>query len=346
MPPPEYADLIPAGRPSPPTVPGGYVLPVAGPRGTAGYILALESPDAVPAGVSVVQHIATVAALQLSMLAHEREMVRREGAETLAQMLQGLLDPAVAVSRLVANGFALDQSLRLAVVRPRHTPADDDSVADALATSGLPHLVLRQRDDLFVLVHDDDSAIEAVTGALNATVGLSRPFIGGGSLTVARREARWALTRAIEAGRNVAAYGDDRTERWLTGEPADLRALAAQVLGAVIDYDREHAQRPGFLRPRLAGTRPADRAGRCRPARPSEHSALPSPAVRALERSLARLNRFTGRSLARSAHCGCAGLTAQASAAERPSCVCRTTRAADSVAGIIDAAGRYPRPLR
>jgi PucR family transcriptional regulator, purine catabolism regulatory protein len=241
VPPPEKTHLIPAGHPSPPTVPGGYVLPVAGPRGTAGYILALESPDAVPAGVSVVQHIATVASLQLSMLSHERETVRREGAETLAQMLQGLLDPAVAASRLVANGFALDQSLRLAVVRPRHAPAADDSVADALATSALPHLVLRQRDDLFVLVHADDAAIDAVTGALNATVGLSRPFIGGGSLTVARREAGWALTRAIEAGRDVAAYGDDRTERWLTGEPADLRALAAQVLGDVIDYDREHA---------------------------------------------------------------------------------------------------------
>jgi PucR family transcriptional regulator, purine catabolism regulatory protein len=85
VPPPEYADLIPATVTSPPTVPGGYVLPVTGPRGTAGYILAMESPSAAPAGVSVVQHIATVAALQLSMLAHEREMLRRSGAETLAE---------------------------------------------------------------------------------------------------------------------------------------------------------------------------------------------------------------------------------------------------------------------
>ena len=54
-------------------MPGGYVLPVSGPRGTAGYILAMERADAMPAGVSAVQHIATVAALQLSMLGHERE---------------------------------------------------------------------------------------------------------------------------------------------------------------------------------------------------------------------------------------------------------------------------------
>jgi PucR family transcriptional regulator, purine catabolism regulatory protein len=241
VPPPESAHLIPAGITSPPTVPGGYVLPVTGPRGTVGYILALESRDAVPAGVSVVQHIATVAALQLSMAAHEREMVRREGAETLAQMLQGVLDPAIAANRLVGNGFMLDRSLRLAIVRPRQQPADDDSVADALAASGLPHLVLRQQDDLFVLVQNDDSAAEVITSAVNAAVGCSRPFIGGGSLKVARREALWALTRAIEAGRDVAAYGDDRTERWLTGEPADLRALAGQVLGRVTEYDRVHA---------------------------------------------------------------------------------------------------------
>jgi len=99
VPPPGCAHLIPSAPSSPPTVPGGYVLPVSGPRGTVGYVLALESPDAAPAGVSVVQHIATVAALQLSMLAHEREMLRREGAETLAEMLQGVLDRPVVGCR-------------------------------------------------------------------------------------------------------------------------------------------------------------------------------------------------------------------------------------------------------
>src|SRR5262249_62386932 len=106
VPPPELPEPIPPAVSSPPTVPGGSVLPVTGPKGTAGYILAMETPPAVPAGVSVVQHIATVASLQLSMLAHEREMLRREGAETLAEMLQGMLDKSVVARRLTANGFA------------------------------------------------------------------------------------------------------------------------------------------------------------------------------------------------------------------------------------------------
>ncbi len=214
VPPPDCAHLIPGAPSSPPTVPGGYVLPVSGPRGTVGFVLALESPDAAPAGVSVVQHIATVAALQLSMLAHEREMLRREGAETLAEMLQGVLDRPVVARRLAAKGFAAD--------------------------AGLPHLILRQQDELVVLVHDEDRARAALTGALAATVGLSRPFPADASLAVARREAQWALDRAAEAGRPVVSYGDDRTERWLTSDSADLRALVEQVLGAVIGYDAAH----------------------------------------------------------------------------------------------------------
>lgn len=241
VPPPELADLIPTAASSPPTVPGGYVLPVTGPKGTAGYILAMETPPATPAGVSVVQHIATVASLQLSMLAHEREMLRREGAETLAEMLQGMLDRAAVIRRLAANGFATDRRLRLAIVRPRAQTPDADGVADALTEAGLPYLILRQQDELVVLVHEGDAAEAALTGALDAAVGLSRGFGADAPLAVARREAQWALSRAVEAGRAVVSYGDDRTERWLTSETADLRALVEQVLGPVIDYDTAHA---------------------------------------------------------------------------------------------------------
>jgi purine catabolism regulator len=182
-----------------------------------------------------------VAALQLSMLAHEREMLRREGAETLAEMLQGVLDRPVVARRLAAKGFASDLGLQLAVLRPRQETADSGAVADALADAGLPHLILRQQDELVVLLHDDDRARAALTGALAATVGLSRPFPADASLAVARREAQWALDRAAEAGRGVVSYGDDRTERWLTSDSADLRALVKQALGAVIEYDAAHA---------------------------------------------------------------------------------------------------------
>jgi len=119
-------------------------------------------------------------------------------------------------------------------------------VADALASAGLPYLILRQQDELLVLLQDGEADRAALAAAVSAAaslaVGLSRPFLAGGaSVAVARREARWALARALEAGRRVVSYGEDRTERWLTSETAELRALASQVLGAVLAYDEVHA---------------------------------------------------------------------------------------------------------
>lgn len=234
---PEHGKLIPATPASPPTVPGGYVLPVSGPRGTAGYILAIERADALPAGVSVVQHIATVAALQLSMQAHEREMLRREGAETLAEMLRGVLDSAVVSRRLAVQGFPADCRLLLAIVRPTSDGAE--AVADTLAQGRFPQLVLRQEEELYVLAPDDLAARNALA-ADGAIAGISLPFLAGASLGVARREAQWAIARAVESGRDVVSYGDDRTGRWLTSESADLRALVDDVLRPVIDYDEAH----------------------------------------------------------------------------------------------------------
>lgn len=256
VPPVELAKLIPATVSSPPTVPGGYVLPVTGPQRTLGFILAMENAAAAPAGVSVVQHIATVAALQVSMRAHEREMLRRQGAETLAEMLGGGLDPALVRRRLTAAGLPAGEPLVLAVIRPG-SGASYETVADALGP-----LVLRQQDELYALLPDAEAeALLAAAAAATApggqvaaaaapgrpaaegqvAAGVSRAFAAGASLAVARREAQWAVSRAAAAGRPVTRYGDDRTGRWLTGESADLRALVEDVLGDVIQYDRTHA---------------------------------------------------------------------------------------------------------
>jgi PucR family transcriptional regulator, purine catabolism regulatory protein len=239
VPPPDQAKLIPGTPTSPPTVPGGYVLPVSGPRGTAGYILAMETVGAAPAGVSVVQHIATVAALQLSMQAHEREMLRREGAETLAEMLRGVLDEAVVTRRLAVHGFPAGARLMLAIVRPKGQASDCDTVVDTLAHGRFPQLVLRQEEELYVLIPDGQAARDTLA-ASDTIVGASLPFRAGTPLGAARREAQWAAARAVESGRDMVSYGDDRTGRWLPTGPADLRALVDDVLRAVIDYDDAH----------------------------------------------------------------------------------------------------------
>jgi Purine catabolism regulatory protein-like family/PucR C-terminal helix-turn-helix domain len=287
VPPPDQAKLIPSTPTSPPTVPGGYVLPVSGPRGTAGYILALETANATPAGVSVVQHIATVAALQLSMQAHEREMVRREGAETLAEMLRGVLDTAVVTRRLARHGFPADIRLVLAIVRPTDPGTDPDSVVDALAHGRFPQLVLRQEEELYVLIPDDQVA-RAALAVRGTAAGVSLPFRPGAPLGVARREAQWAIARALESGRDMVSYGDDRTGKWLTSDAADLQALVDDVLRAVIDYDHEHgAELLTTIRTWLEHDRQTDKAAASLHIHPNT-----------LLYRVRRFEQITGRSLA------------------------------------------------
>ncbi|HTY72208.1 MAG TPA: PucR family transcriptional regulator [Actinomycetes bacterium] len=237
-PPPDLIHLLPESYDSPPTVPDGYVLPVLAPGGPAGFLLAIERPDAVPSGLAVVQHVATIAALQLSIQRHERETLRREGAETLAELLQGVLDPATAQRRLARIGHPPGSSLRLAVVRPvERGPVDDQAVLRAFSAEEVPALVLRQQRDLVVLLPAD---VEVSPTLAHAAVGVSRPFGSGEPLTVPRREASWAVARAVDAGGGVVVFGQDAAGRWLTEDAAGLRGLVDAVLGPVLEYDAAH----------------------------------------------------------------------------------------------------------
>ncbi|MFF3611466.1 PucR family transcriptional regulator [Streptomyces sp. NPDC002580] len=222
--------VLPASVDAPPAIPGGFVLPVPAPGGPAGFLVAYERPGARPAGLAVVQHIATVAALRLAMVRNERETLRREGAETLAELLQEVLDPEVARRRLARH--AIEGDMVLLVVRD----TTDEALLRCLADS--PHLLLTRGEDRYVLGAPE---LAAAVGGLPAVVaGVSRPFPPGAALRVAQREALWAVARAVESGRSVVRYGDDGAGRWLPDDPAVLAALVEHVLGAVLRYDASH----------------------------------------------------------------------------------------------------------
>ncbi|MFJ8170128.1 PucR family transcriptional regulator [Streptomyces sp. NBC_01693] len=222
--------VLPASVDAPPTVPGGFVLPVPAPGGPAGFLVAYERQGAQPAGLAVVQHIATVAALRLAMVRNEREVLRREGAETLAELLQEVLDPEAARRRLARH--AIEGDAVLLVVR-RTT---DEALLHCL--EGHPHLLLTWGEDRYVLGAPD--LAEAVGDLPAVAAGMSRPFAPGVALKVAEREALWAVSKAVESGRPVVRYGDDATGRWLPDDPAVLTALVEHVLGEVLRYDEAH----------------------------------------------------------------------------------------------------------
>lgn len=238
---PDQAQLLPSSAAAPPTVPGGFVLPVQAPGGTAGYLLALARHGAQPAGLAVVQHIATVASLQLTMLRHERETLRREGAETLAELLGRVLAPETARRRLQRVGFPARRKLTLAVLRGRSDLPEESDLLRRLDEAQLPHLLLRQQNELILLLPAGLPAVQVLDDDLANFAGSSSPFRPGEPLDVPLREARWAVARTVDAGRAHVAYGqDDAAGRWLPEDVHALDALVNRVLGPAIAYDAAH----------------------------------------------------------------------------------------------------------
>lgn len=231
VPTPPDPGVLPASMEAAPTIPGGFAVPVLTPGGAAGFLVAFEREGARPAGLAVVQHIATVAALQVAMVRHERETMRREGAETLAELLQDVLDPAVARRRLRRLAIEGDQTVLL-IVRQ----VTDEALLSALDEQ--PHLLLNRGGDQYLL--GSPALADTVAELPGAAAGMSRPFPPGESLRVALREALSAAAKAVESGQRLVRYGSDTTDRWLPDDPAALRTLVEHVLGEVLRYDAAH----------------------------------------------------------------------------------------------------------
>ncbi len=236
-PPPELvAAHLPRAAGQPPWIPGGYVISIPLGGRTAGYLFALEREGAGFAGLTAAQHIATVAALELANRFREREVLRREGAETLAELLAGARDAESASKRLALAGFDPDGQLVLVAIA---TPPDLEAtgLVQVWAELGLPHFLLQQRE-LYALLPADPDALGAIEEAEGVRAGVSRPFLIGAGLAGARHEAQWALQRALEGGVPFVRFPEDEANAtWLPADAASLRERVERVLGPVLAYD-------------------------------------------------------------------------------------------------------------
>lgn len=235
----EIVQQLPATDESPPRIRDGYAvtLPVAGQ--VQGYLVATPRPGAAQMGLAAVQHIATIAALQIATRLRDYEFRRREGAETLAELLAGTLDAGSAVNRLTLAGFAVDATLQLVAVGADAGSPDDQAVARTLYELGEPHLMLLL-GELYVLVPEGSPALEAMSSTEGIRLGLSRGFAAAAGFATARREARWALFRAVDMSEQVVRSDDDRDIGWLPAGAAAQREVVERILGPAIEYDRTH----------------------------------------------------------------------------------------------------------
>jgi purine catabolism regulator len=218
-------------------VEGRAALAVPVPSQRAGALLASRFTDTVPE-LSVLQHVSTVAALELEKLAAQRDALGRSGAELLGELLSGRMGAADARAGLRRAGLAGD--LVLAAWSP--LPSERRSLPHELHARAVAHLVRDGdgRDFPLVLIPDDAGSRRLLLEALggDCTVGFSAPVGTPERLADSAREARWALQGATTDQRAVR-YGETHAAAWGVALERS-EELVDHVLGRVIEYDRGH----------------------------------------------------------------------------------------------------------
>jgi purine catabolism regulator len=213
------------------------VVPVPS-RRAASLIVVPRGSEIAP--YAILQHVATVAALEVERMLAAREELRRLGSETLAHMLDGRLSPISAVSQLKSHGLA-DGPWVMAVAARSQGPSSSGWLHHALAEREIPNMLLRRDKMLYCMVLADDATLDQLVEVFDpeeTTVGISDAFAGTDALRNAVREARWALKLAQSEGRRIGRYGEQFSAAG-PGSIVEARAMVDRILGPVIAYDRE-----------------------------------------------------------------------------------------------------------
>jgi PucR family transcriptional regulator, purine catabolism regulatory protein len=218
---------------------GGVGLAVPVPARRPAALLASRFTESQPE-LSVLQHVSTVAALELEKLASERDTLSRAGAELLAELESASLDSADAARRLSAANLSHG---RLLVAAWREEESAPHAVHEELFARGVPHLLRNGADGsiTLALMPDADGAHAMLLESLpdGCCVGLSAEVLAPDRVSAAAREARWALHGCGPAGTRVVRYATGGGLPWgFTLERAE--EVAGHVLGSLVQYDRSH----------------------------------------------------------------------------------------------------------
>lgn len=214
------------------------VLVVPVPSRRPAILVATPRTGARP-DLALLQHVATIAALQVERVTAEREHSRRLGSELLAHLIDGMLEAGQAAQRLDAHGLGGQALVMVACGVESDVP--DRALHHGLTERAVDHLLLPRESCLLVLVQDRPAAIAALAEQLDATVllGVSDPFQVASRVPDAAREAQWALEAAPASGERVVRYGENGP-LFLPRTLGQADAAVSRVLGRLLDYDEAH----------------------------------------------------------------------------------------------------------
>jgi len=219
---------------------GATVIVVPVPSRRAASMLAIPAPGARVPAYAVLQHAATVVALEVERRWAGIEEQRRLGSETLAALIDGRLSPLLAARQADGHGLGQGPFVLLALGREGGW-SGNGWLHHTLADRGIGNLLLRREDIVMCLLPGEDAAVQQVTDLLDEgmRVGVSDLFAELDGVQAALREAHWALEAAGPEQR-VVRYGEAQPSRLGARTLDEARALVERVLGPVIAYDAEH----------------------------------------------------------------------------------------------------------
>lgn len=201
---------------------------------------------AVPSGehlpeLELLQHVATVGALELAGLRARRERRRRQGAELFARILDGLVEENSAHKQLNEFGLPGDGAVVLAFAS-RSLNEENESLHHKFSRHGVPYLLLK-RDASFVAMVPSNSALLTTSLAVldheDYVVGVSADISTAPGIPEAAREALWALGVAEAEGRQLVRYTDETT-LLMPRTLEEAHMIVSGVLGSIISHDAEH----------------------------------------------------------------------------------------------------------
>jgi purine catabolism regulator len=195
-----------------------------------------------PLDLVVLQHVATIAALEVERRAAAALRRRETGARLLAQLVDGAIDLETAEARLSGMGLARRPWRALCITGD--APVTAEGVQVRLGAADVPHLVAQRQDEILVLLPAEHGTPDLFGYGQDPAVraGVSQPVHTLKGVGDAARQARWAMEAARSEGRSVVVYGD-QSPTFMPRTVAEGEAVVDWVLGPVIAYDAENDSR-------------------------------------------------------------------------------------------------------
>ncbi|AHY48100.1 PucR C-terminal helix-turn-helix domain (plasmid) [Rubrobacter radiotolerans] len=201
-------------------------------------VLVASPRTAEPPDLSVLRHVATVAALEVEKRVAEHERRRRLGAELLAGLVDGRLGADTA-SHLLREWNLVEEPRLLASLSGDGFTEKSSDLHFRLEDRGISHLLLKRAPLLTALLPGSPEAVEAFREEVDPSspIGLSDPLGTPSRAPDAYRESQWALQEAKTTGKPVVRYGDDTFSPFLPRSLSESRRVVERVLGPILNYD-------------------------------------------------------------------------------------------------------------